>query len=110
MGSGEVGGDGSVKWQFRGESVRGGSIISNGEGQRGHRHEAVDETEPGAHFVLTIDLPRDEEARKLVVGELMKQLEGGRDPISIVLPIEDEHNGGPNHDQIRIEWPSRRHK
>jgi hypothetical protein len=34
MGGGFIGGDGSVKWQFHGENIRGGSIVSNGEGKR----------------------------------------------------------------------------
>jgi hypothetical protein len=110
MGGGFIGGDGSVKWQFHGESIRGGSIISNGEGIKGHRQEAIDETDPGASFVLTMDLPIDEGARKKFVTDLIEQLKSGRTPISITLPIEDAAHGGPNHDQIRIEWPSRRQK
>jgi hypothetical protein len=110
MGGGFIGGDGSVRWEFHGESIRGGSIVSNGAGVKGHRQEAIDESEPGASFVLTIDLPCEDNARKKFVEDLIEQLKGGRSPISIALPIEDEAHGGPNHDQIRIEWPSRREK
>ena len=84
MGGGFIGGDGSVKWQFQGESIRGGSIISNGAGVKGHRQEAIDESEPGASFVLTIDLPCEDNARKKFVEDLIEQLKGGRSPISIV--------------------------
>jgi hypothetical protein len=108
MGGGFIGGDGSVKWKFRGENVRGGSVVSNGEGKKGHRQAAIDETKPGASFELTIELPKDERARKRFVKDLSEQLKRGRSKISVALPIEDKKNGGPNPNQIRIKWPSKR--
>jgi hypothetical protein len=109
MGSGEVGGDGSVKWKFRGDNVRGGSVVSNGDGKRGHKQAAVDETRPGASFALTIELPKDEDARDTFVKSLCKQLKKRKlSKISVDLPIEDKKNGGPNPNQIRIKWPSKR--
>jgi hypothetical protein len=107
MGGGFIGGDGSVKWKFRGESIRGGSIVSNGEGKKGHRQEAIDETKPGGSFELTIELPKEKRAREKFVRDLSEQLKGARSRISVALPIEDKDHGGPNLDQIRIKWPSR---
>jgi hypothetical protein len=108
MGGGFIGGDGSVRWEFHGESIRGGSIVSNGEGKKGHRQKAIDETTSGASFVLTVELPRNKGAREKFVTGLSEQLKRGRRQISLTLPIEDKDHGGPNHDQIRIKWPSRR--
>jgi hypothetical protein len=110
MGGGFIGGDGSVKWQFHGENIRGGSIVSNGEGPKGHRQEAIDETKSGASFVLTIELPRKRGAREKFVTDLSEQMKRGRRKISITLPIEDKGHGGPNPNQIRIKWPSRQPK
>jgi hypothetical protein len=107
MGGGFIGGDGSVKWKFQGESIRGGSIVSNGKGKKGHRQEAIDETKAGASFKLTIELPKNERAREKFVEDLSKALKRAHRQISVALPIEDKKNGGPNHNQIRIKWPSK---
>src|SRR4029453_18244501 len=108
MGSGEVGGDGSVKWKFRGENVRGGSVVSNGEGKKGHRQGGVDENKRGASFELTIELPKDERARERFVKGLSEQLKRGRRKISVALPIEDKKNGGPKPNKKTIKRPRQR--
>jgi hypothetical protein len=106
----EVGGDSSVKWSVDVDHVRHSKLKSVGKGPLGHQQEGVDETDPGEYFKICIELPKRADDRQEFLNSLAKasqEANGQKDCVEIVLRIEDDQRGGPNTDQIRIEWSSR---
>lgn len=113
---GMFGGDGSVKWFVRANRVK--SATARSEGII-HTHEGVDDS--SGSFIVTINWPTDEDARKVFIAEVRKYAASPTDQLKLTLPIEDtvylrEHarrlrNGqedlikGGNEEQIRIDWP-----
>ena len=112
MGHGDFGGDGSVRWVVLGNKVRTGSVRSITRSPRKHEHRGIDETKSGLQkFTVTIKIPKGDTARNRFAQVLQKAADqakvGATKRISVRLPIEDQNNGGPNHNQIRVRWPSR---
>jgi len=104
MGNGQIGGDSSVKWYFRGDNVRRNTTTpkSNPTGTHGHEQEAIDETNAGECFTVTIKLPQDSSALLLLLNQLKNWVNNPIGPIVFQLPIEDN-----NERQIVIEWNSK---
>jgi hypothetical protein len=107
MGSGEVGGDGSVQWDIHGNSITSHSDSSSNP--KHVQHKAKDDTDPSdRYFHVTIKLPQDGDQR----GEFLTSLERGwrsgqaGQDVTFDLRIEDEDNRGPIKDQIKITWTS----
>src|SRR4030095_8734561 len=107
MGSGEVGGDGSVQWDIHGNSITSHSDSSSNP--KHVQHKAKDDTDPSdRYFHVTIKLPQDGDQR----GEFLTSLERGwrsgqaGQDVTFDLRIEDEDNRGPIKDQIKITWKS----
>jgi hypothetical protein len=107
MGSGEVGGDGSVQWDLSGNNIITHNSSSGGPGRL--KHEAEDRTDPGdPYFHVTIKLPQDGAQKAEFLNDLQQGLTDGQmgNPVTFKLRIEDDANNGPTKDQIKIAWTS----
>jgi len=102
---GDVGGDTSVEWRFWGDNVRLSSINSCGFGEHGFEQGAVDETDDGQQFTVSLKIPKEP-------AEFIRTLREAADNaakyagqpgylVSFVMPIE---RSNPN--QIQIRWES----
>jgi hypothetical protein len=107
MGSGEVGGDGSVKWNLQGNKTISHNSSSTKPGHR--QHQGKDETDPGdPYFHVTIKLPQHDAQRTEFLDSLQMGLTNGQRgyDVTFKLRIEDKDNHGPTEDQVRIAWTS----
>src|SRR4029453_9066158 len=108
MGSGEVGGDGSVQWDLQGDNIISQSSTSNNP--KHHQHKGKDRTDPGdPYFRVTIKLPQNSDQRAEFLGSLQQGLNDGQmgNPVTFKLRIEDKPNYvPPTKDQIKIKWTS----
>jgi hypothetical protein len=101
MGNGQVGGDGSVKWTFEAENVK-GTPQSKPKGPKGHEQWAVDDTAAGEKFSVAIKLPSTTPDFVALRDRLEQWVKNPQDPIEFELPIEDG-----NEKQIVIKWKSK---
>lgn len=101
MGNGQIGGDGSVKWKFRGDSAKGD--VSSVQTKRRVEQSAVDDTNANEKFIVTIKSPKQKKALKILKQKVEKWAERPTDALTITLPIEDR-----TEDQIVIKWNSKR--
>jgi hypothetical protein len=107
MGSGEVGGDGSVQWDLQGDNIISQSSTSNNP--KHHQHKGKDRTDPSdLYFHVTIKLPRDDGQRRDFLTSLEQGLRDGQagKDVTFELRIEDRDNNGPIKDQIKVAWTS----
>ena len=107
MGSGEVGGDRSMQWEFHGNNIISHSSSSNNPKHR--QHKAKDDTDPSdLYFHVTIKLPRDDSQRRDFLTSLEQGLRDGQagKDVTFELRIEDRDNNGPIKDQIKVAWSS----
>jgi hypothetical protein len=87
MGNGQVGGDGSVKWLFQGDNIK-GTPRSDPRGVKGIEQEGVDDTNDGDQFTVTVTLPQDSSALLSLLGQLRNWVTNPLGPIVFNLPIE----------------------
>jgi hypothetical protein len=107
MGSGEVGGDGSVQWDLHGNNIISHSESSNNP--KHQQHKAKDKTDPSdLYFHVTIKLPQAIDQKDEFLGSLQEGLSDGQagKDVTFKLRIEDKYNNGPTKDQIKIAWTS----
>jgi hypothetical protein len=107
MGSGEVGGDGSMQWDFQGNNIK--SHNSSSKKPKHQQHKAEDYTDPSdLFFHVTIKLPQDGGQRNQFLNSLAQGLANGQvgQDVTFDLQIEDRNNHGPTKDQIKITWTS----
>jgi hypothetical protein len=107
MGSGEVGGDRSMQWDFQGNNIKSQSSSSNKPKHR--QHKAEDDTDPNdLFFHVTIKLPQDGGQRNQFLTSLAQGLANGQagQDVTFDLRIEDQYNNGPIKDQIKVTWTS----
>jgi hypothetical protein len=117
---GGFGGDSSVKWFVHADNGRAGSVRSErpdpGPRPKRWRQEGIDEWEPAAayDFTITIKIPKDS-ARSNAKATFVAGLRAAADAaesaplnsggaVSFRLPVEDKDHGGPNLDQIVVDW------
>ena len=105
MAGGTFGGDGSVMWVIDVDHVKDGTTpTSVKKGDKGHRQEGIDDTDPG-QFTVWIKLPADPTDKDPFVKALQDaaaEAASGAPKVSFKLRIEQD-----NHDQIEIKWNSK---
>jgi hypothetical protein len=105
MAGGDIGGDGSVQWRFRGENVRRSSIENCFIGDTGFEQSAVDETPSEESFTVSVKIPRNADVFVRTLREAAENAaKHAGEPgylVSFVLPIEAK-----NPDQIQVRWKS----
>ena len=115
---GGFGGDSSVKWFVNADNGREGSVRSERQGGPGSKRwvqEGIEEWDGATafDFTITIKIPKDNPTRPNAKDDFVASLRAalnaaerlnGGDPITITLPVEDKDHGGPNLDQIVVDW------
>jgi len=112
--AGVFGGDSSVKWLVVSDDPS--DVTSEPSPEPGkprkHRQRGREDTDPGQYFVVSIEVPRTQaDKNDLALGlfaaaDRLSGLPAGAGRVWFRLKIEDTQNGGPNEDQIKIDWPS----
>ena len=112
--AGVFGGDSSVVWEVVSDNPR---VLTGapdqGPGTDGKfRQGGKENTDAGKYFVVSIEVPRTQaDKNDLALGlfaaaDRLSGMPAGAGRVWFRLKIEDESNGGPNENQIKIDWPS----
>jgi hypothetical protein len=117
---GGFGGDSSVKWFVHADNGRAGTVRSErpepGPKPKRWEQEGIDEWEETTayDFTITIKVPKDS-ARTTAKATFVANLRAAANAaesaplnsdvkVQIRLPVEDLGHGGPNLDQIVVDW------
>jgi hypothetical protein len=107
-----VGGDGSITWKLEVKKGKPGKIrsshpaghVPNGQGP--FKNEGEADTTPGGLFEITIQVPKGGGANfKTQLETALTNWKPSTSELKLFIPIEDTANGGPNPNQIKVEWP-----
>ena len=103
----DIGGDTSIKWKVDLRNAREAysDPLPQPAPRAGKRyyHEGVDVKATRA-FIVTIKVPQRAVTRKKFLAALKTFVKAPQSALTLKLDIEDDRHGGPNEDQIHIDW------